>query len=92
MCLSTQAIDIEVAERLVIHSFINLLRRLINCRGSIKSIMIVCEKKFKGTVKKLIVATTKVIEFAVSKKLQQQFSLLAPSHMGGTRERLLITV
>ena len=54
--------------------------------------MIVCEKKFKGTVKKLIVATTKVIELAVSKKLQQQFNLLAPSHMGGTRERLLITV
>ena len=46
--------------------------------------MIVCEKNFKGTVKELIVATTKVIEFAVNKKIQQQFILLAPSHMGGT--------
>ena len=54
--------------------------------------MIVCEKNFKGTVKELIVATTKVIEFAVNKKIQQQFILLAPSHMGGTWERLLITV
>ena len=96
-CMCSRAVHLEVADSLETDTFINVLRRFIARRGTIKSLRSDNGSNLSGAEKELRQALSEMQHDVIQKRLLYQdidwsFNPPAASHMGGIWERMIRSV